>query len=260
METFWHWLDLQHLLEAAWYTFDPQTYNRLFNDELEKLIARTSDPARRQTLERLKGFDWLSYVAASVWHAGFRDKRERDEKTHEVVTKLLTGKLFRGYDPRLHGPMDLRFRRSVGNAIRNLAELERNRRRYLPTVSIVGRSEPGGVTADELPDRTPAEDERVIDDFRRLVGKRLGELGVAVFDVRLGGGETKSLVGDPSLGSPGKWTVKRVVWGIKQLARQYAASLGDSEMLRRIEKAMESEEETVAKRKATTRARAAVGA
>ena len=92
------------------------------------------------------------------------------------------------------------------------------------------------------------------------MGKRLGELGVAVLDVRLGGGETKSLVGDPSLGSPGKWTVKRVVWDVKQMARQYAVSLGDSEMLRRIEKAMADEEETVEKRMATTKARAAVGA
>ena len=79
-------------------------------------------------------------------------------------------------------------------------------------------------------------------------------------EVRLGGGETKSLVSSPSLGSPGKWTVKRVVWGIKQLAREYAASLGDSEMLRWIERAMASEEETVAKRRATTMARVGAGA
>ena len=78
------------------------------------VITKDSDPAHKQTLERLRGFDWLSYIAASVWHAGFRDRRERDEKTHEVVVKLLTGKLFKGYDPRLHGPMDLRFKRSVG--------------------------------------------------------------------------------------------------------------------------------------------------
>jgi hypothetical protein len=87
----------------------------------------------------------------------------------------------------------------------------------------------------------------------------LGEIGVAVLDVRLSGGETKSLVGSPSLGSPGKWVVKRVVWSIKQLAREYAASLGDPELLRRIEKAMASEEETVAKRRTTMAARQAVG-
>jgi hypothetical protein len=253
MDTFWQWSRLRGFLEAAWYTFDAKQYNDLFNDELEKVIAKVGDP---QALQALRGFNWLSYITASVWHAGYRDQRERDEKTHEVVVKLLTGKLFRGYDPRLHGPMDLRFRRSVGNAIRNMVELERNRKRLLPSISIGQEFEPGGVTADELPNRMPADDEKVIDDFRRLVKKRLGELGVAVLDVRLGGGETKSLVGSPSLGSPGKWTIKRVVWGIKQLAREFATSLGDSEMLRWIEKAMAAEEETVAKRRATTMARA----
>jgi hypothetical protein len=61
----------------------------------------------------------------------------------------------------------------------------------------------------------PTDDEKIIDDFRKLVRKRLGDIGIAVLDVRLGGGETKSLVGAASLGSPGKWVVKRVVWSIK---------------------------------------------
>jgi hypothetical protein len=253
MHTFWEWLT------ETYFTFDPKQYNQLFDDQLEKLIARTSDPAHRRILERLRGFDWLAYIAASVWHAGYRDQRERDEKTHEVVVKLLTGKLFRGCDERISGPMDLRFRRSVGNAIRNIVEKERNRKRLLPTVSIGQEFQPGGVTAEELPDRSPTDDEKVIDDFRKLVRKRLGEIGIAVLDVRLGGGETKSLVGCPSLGSPGKWVVKRVVWEVKQLAREYALGIGDPELLRRIEKAMASEEETVGKRRAAMAARQAVG-
>jgi hypothetical protein len=92
-----------------------------------------------------------------------------------------------------------------------------------------------------------------------LVRRRLGEIGTAVLDVRLAGGETKSLVGRPSLGSPGKWVVKRVVQEIKQLAREYAASLDDPGFLRDVERAMGREEETVAKRRTAT-ARRAVGA
>ena len=61
-------------------------------------------------------------------NAGYRDQRERDEKTHDIVTKLLLGTLFRGYDPQRHGPMELRFRCAVKNAVRNLVEKERNRR------------------------------------------------------------------------------------------------------------------------------------
>ena len=46
---------------------------------------------------------------------------------------------------------------------------------------------------------------------------------------------------------------------IKQLSREYAVSLGDSEMVRRIAKAMAGEAETMAKRRAAT-ARQAMGA
>jgi len=44
---------------------------------------------------------------------------------------------------------------------------------------------PSGVT--DVPDRVSVdqEDDKVVQDFRRLVGSRLGELGVAVLDARL---------------------------------------------------------------------------
>ena len=183
-----------------------------------------------------------------------------EERTHEVVTTLLMGRLFRGYDERQHGPMDRRFKCAVANSIRNLVAKERTRRRYLPSVSIGQEFEPGGVTAEELPARLPTDDKKVIEDFRNLLRKRLGDLAVAVLDARLSGEETKSLVGNPSLGSPGKWVIKRLVCQVKALARDFATSLDDPELLRRIEKAMVGEEATVAKRQAATAARQAVGA
>ena len=68
--------------------------------------------------------------------------------------------------------------------------------------------------------------------------------------------ETKSLVGNPSLGSPGKHRIVTVVAGIKALAREFAASLDDPELLRRVERAMAGEQQTAAKRRATTAAMA----
>jgi hypothetical protein len=253
METFWQWLARIRLLGETYYGLDPAEYNELFDQELEKVVQRTRDPAHRQALERMRGFGWMGYIAAAVRNAGFHDQREIQERAHDVAVKLLVGGLFRDYDERRHGPMDLRFKRSVGNAIRNMVELERNRRRLLPTVPLDQEAEPGSMTSSD-------SGEKVVNNFRRLVKRRLGQLGVAVLDVRLAGGETKSLVGCPALGSPGKWGVKRAVQQIKQLAREYAASLGDSELLRRIEKAMASEEETIAKRRTATAARQAVGA
>jgi hypothetical protein len=263
MLTFMQWVVEFRILGENYVTFDPAQYNQLFDAELERVIARTHEPAHRQILERMRGFNWLSYIAASIRHAGFRDYREGQEAIHDVVVKLLTGALFRGFDEQRSGPMDLRFKRSLANAIRNIAEKERNRRHYLPTVPIQQEFEPGGVTGDDLPGRSPPPDddgERVVRDFRKLVRRRLGEIGVAVLNVRLGGGETKSLVGLPALGSPGKWVIKRVVQQIKELAREYATSLDEPGFLRDIERAMASEEATVAKRRTATAGRRAVGA
>ena len=266
MQTFYEWLSqlrLQSLLAESWFTFDPQAYNRLFDEELEKLAARVRDPAHRQVLERMRGFNWLAYIAAAVRNAGFRDYRDGQERTHDIVAKLLTGTLFTGFDERRSGPFDLRFKAAVGNAVRNLAEKERNRKRLLPTVPIGQEFQRGGVTADELPAPPPSrddDDERLVRDFRKLVRQRLGDLALAVLDARLAGRETKSLVGCVALGSPGKWLVKRAVSQIKELAREYGEQLGDSELLRRILRAMAAEEETVGRRQATTRARQAAGA
>ncbi len=243
----------------TYFTFDRQAYNQLFDSELEKVIARTSHSAHRQALESLKGFDWLAYVSSWIRHAGYRDQRERDEKTHDIVTKLILGTLFRGYDPRIHGPMDLRFKASVANAVRNMTQKERNKRRNVPTVSIQQEFVPGSVTPDDLPAKPdPDDDEKVIDDFRDLVRRRLGGLGLAVLDARLSWEETKSLVGSPSLGSPGKWVIKKIVVGIKAMAREYAASLGEPDLLRGVERAMAAEGETIERRRAATMARAHV--
>jgi hypothetical protein len=130
---------------------------------------------------------------------------------------------------------------------------------FSPTTPIGQEFEPGTIAAAELPDRASVgQDEQVIENFRGLVKARLGDLGVAVLDVRLGGGEAKSLVGSPALGGPSNWSIKKTVQQIKMLGRKYAVSLGDFTLLRRIEKAMEDEEATVAKRRATTLQRVGV--
>ena len=253
MQTFWEWLAQLRLAET-YVTFDPKQYDQLFDEELEKVIARTSDAKHRQALERMRGFGWLGYIAAAVRNSGYRDQREVQERAHDIAVKLLMGRLFTGFDERVSGPMDLRFKRSVGNTVRNMVEKERNQRRFLPTVPIDRGAELGGMT------RNDGGGEKVVRDFRRLVHRRLGDIGTAVLNVRLAGGETKGLVGRFDLGSPGKWIVKRTVQEVKELLRQYAASLGDPGFLREIERAMGREEETLAKRRTSTAARQAVGA
>ncbi len=200
----------------------------------------------------MRHFNWVGYVAKSLRNAGYRDQREVQERTHDIVVKMLTGGLFRDYDERRHGPFDLRFKRAVANAVKNSVEKDRNRRRFLPSVSIDQERD------DDLPDRDASDgqdDEQVIDDFRRLVSQRLGFLGCAVLDARMDGEEMKSLVGREDLGSPGRFVIKRVVQQIKELAREFAERHGDPAFVREIDRAMGREETTVKKRLATGAAR-----
>ena len=60
MVTFWEWLTALRLLGETYYSFSAADYDKLFSDELEKLIQRVHDPAHRQIMERMRGFNWVS--------------------------------------------------------------------------------------------------------------------------------------------------------------------------------------------------------
>ncbi len=234
---------------------NPAEYDALFDKELERLLPRISDVTEAQRLRGLLGNKWTKYIAAALRNAGFRDQASLQEKIHDLVVRLLVspGGLFRDYDEARHGPFDLRWKRSVANACKNLAEKERNRRRLIPTVSI---GQEVGMT--DVPDRVSAgrkDDERLIDDFRQLVRNRLGELGIAVLDSRISGEETQALAGRKDLGNPGRYVIKRVVQEIKALAREYAQRLGNPAFLREIDRAMEREGATIQRRLRSTAAR-----
>ena len=85
----------------------------------------------------MRGFNWVGYIAQCVRHAGYRDQREVQERTHEIVVKLLMGGLFSSFDERTSGPIDRRFKCSVTNALWNLAEKERNRRRFIQPFRLI---------------------------------------------------------------------------------------------------------------------------
>ncbi len=157
-----------------------------------------------------------------------------------MASKLLTGTLLRGFDERVSGPFNLRFKSSVANALRNVVEKIRNRRRNLPTAATI-EYEPAAPSPVH-------DDEQMIEEFRKLLRSRLGELALAVFDLRMNGGETQSLVGSPAVGNPSRFAIKQVVQKIKSLAGEYAAALGDPGFLRDVGRAMERESETLQKR------------
>lgn len=255
MHTFFEWLDtrpvvwaIQRLLENAEF-FDRAAFNRVFDQELRSTLDRISASEAREEARNLLGWDWINYIESSLKSAGFRDPNDLQEHTQGIVVKLLVqpGQLFRGWKPQQHGPLDRRFKNSVWNAIRNIAEKEQTRHRYLPSRSIGTTFEPGDVMASELKARQSGRHE-VIEEFRTLVYSRLGELALTVLDHRLEGRETKELIGLPSLGTPSRHQVKQAVRAIKAVAQQFAQQTGDTGFLRMIEAAMAKESETVRKR------------
>lgn len=144
--------------------------------------------------------------------------------------------------------MLLRFKQSVWNIIRNLVAKEQTRRKRIPSLSVE--------RGEDVPAPSPKQDdEQIIHAFRRLVRQRLGNLALAVLDARLNGEKTESLVGVKELGSPSRNAIGRIVTQVKELAREFAASLGDSQLLRRIEQAMAAAGRAVEKRKETIAAR-----
>ena len=228
--------------------FDPAAYDDLFNRELAAVLPMVRSDDDRQRLASLRS-GWTNYIAACLRNAGFREQGDLEERIHDVVVKLLVspGRLFRGYDAGQHGPLDLRFKRSVSNAVKNVVEKEKNRKRFLP---------PAPLHADSIPARPEQEhDGTIIEKFRNLLQTRLGDLAVAIFNARLEGRQTKDLVGLPELDRPSRHVVKRVVQEIKTAARDYAQRLDAPDFPRRVERLLDAEAATVARRTATTKQR-----
>ena len=228
--------------------FDPAAYDDLFNRELDAVLPMVRNPEDRQRLASLRD-GWTNYIAACLRNAGFREQGDLEEQIHDVVVKLLVspGGLFRGYDESRHGPLDLRFKRSVSNAVKNVVEKEKNRKRLLP---------PAPLHADFVPARPEQDhDGMIIENFTKLLQTRLGDLAVAIFNARLEGRQMKDLVGLPELDRPSRYVIKRTVQEIKTLARDYAQRLDDPDFLRRVERLLDAEAATVARRIATTQRR-----
>ena len=163
---------------------------------------------------------------------------------------LRPGKLFRGWNPEYHGPLDRRLKNATWNGIRNIAEKERNRRKWTTA------TDPGtmaGMFAGRQPHSSP-----LIDQFRRLVSQRLGALAAAILDWRLEGNEIKDLVGNPEVRQSNRLRTSSVRYSeIKRLAHEFAVKHDDPGFLNAVERGIAGEAKTVAKRQQTMAARQA---
>ena len=242
---FRYWLLLREQLDGA-------AYDALFDDELERLLPTLANASQRRQAEAMRGFHWTNYIRGAVRRAGIVGEDEVDEKVHEIVVRIVVhpGGLFRDYNERLHGPFPMRFKRSLANALKNITEKERNRRRHIPSIPIHQKFVPGGITPDDLVARgEPEGDPEVIEKFRETVRRHLGAMALAILDARLQGVEMKGL---PIT----SYAAKKLVREIKGLARKYAAAAGDWDLLAHIERMLAADEIT-RRRRAATRGRIA---
>jgi hypothetical protein len=98
-----------------------------------------------------------------------------------------------------------------------------------------------------------------LDEFRRWVADVLGPLAAAILDQRLAGEETKGMVGQPQFGSPTVFEIKKTVQAVKAVAHRFAAQSRDPALMDKVDRAMEREADSVAKRQRATAARRPAG-
>ena len=215
--------------------------------------AASTIPAAREQIESMRDFDFGAYISRSLARAGFTGDNLQ-EHFHALVVRLLLrpGKLFRGWNPERSRPAGSKAKSATWNGIRNIAEKERNRRKWTTNTD-------PGVMADRFAGKQP-HSSPIIDQFRRLVADRLGPLAAAILDWRLDGREIKDLIGigNPELGSPiTAHALKRETRYIKQLAHDFAKTHDDPGFLNAVERGLAGEAKTVQKRQQTMAARQA---
>ncbi len=211
--------------------------NALFKTQIEKLMSQTDDPEAIRDLRQALDMDIIGYIDRAARNSGVKD-HDLDHVVHDIVVRLLVspGTLFSGWK----GQSFLgRLKLSIRNALLNHRAARMTRRKRIPSMSIHG----GGEAAMDLPVRQ-SQSETLIQAFREFLLEKHGQAALDVFDERLAGGETKSLVGQPGLET--SYKIKKVVQAIKKTAEEFGA--GDPEFLALVRRAMEEEAETVTRR------------
>ena len=225
--------------------------------DLEKVIAKTRDPAHRQALERMRGFNWLGYIAASVQELRLpRPEGDPGEERMMSPSSCSSG----GYSETTTSGGTVRWtcgsRTRVGNCHQEH-----------------GRE--GAKPAAATPDRAHRPGSRAERHDRRGRQRRKGHQGLPATRPQaagrdsgspssmcgLAGGETKSLVGSPC--SRLSWKMGHQVRRCRRSSSWHGTLPSRSAILdfvRDIERAMGREEETIAKRRTATAARQTVGA
>jgi hypothetical protein len=225
-------LSLPEVLREHSELLNAAAMNNLFRQQAEEMLPRIQDPSVREDLLGFLRMNPIAYIDKALRRSGIPDA-DLDEAIQTIVVKFLVtpGNLFRGWNPeQLFTP---RLRLSVKNAVITLAQKRLKRAKKfqeLPQEPVARKS----VAGEDDP----------ITDFRNFIQLRYGDIALRVLDQRLGGGDTKELLGQAGLES--SYAVKKAVQQIKAAAVRWSQSHPD--FLLRIHRLMDQEKATLAKR------------
>ena len=182
----WFWLQERSLVDPAVLA----SYERAFQQGLEGLIARTQDPALRQTFSGMRNFNFASYILGSLTRNGIHQQYDVEDSLQRIVFRMLSpvgergmphSTLFdidlnRSYDLHRGSPLEARFKTYLATELKNITAgripaLRLTQRPGFLSIGY-GNEGPGTVSPDEIPGRATNTDQEMINDLTALLRQR----------------------------------------------------------------------------------------
>ena len=202
----WFWLQERSLVDPAVLA----SYEQAFRQGLEGLIARTQDPALRQTFSGMRNFNFASYILGALMRNGVQYQYDIEDCLQRIVFRMLSpvgergmphSTLFdidlnRRYDVQSGNPLEARFKTFLFHELRNITagRIPALRLTQRPgALSIAYGRDQGLVSPDQIPGRQVTDDQEMLDDVAELLRQRStpGLDLVALFQSILRGEGTK---------------------------------------------------------------------
>ena len=162
------------------------SYERAFQQGLERLIARTRDPNLRQAFEGMRQFRFCNYIVGAIIRNGIPEQYDPEDCLQRICFHMLSPVGERGlprqglfdldpnrsYDLRQGNPLEARFKTYLYHDLRSIAggQIPALRRNPRPgSLSIGYGHDPGTVSPDEIPGRPTSGEQEMLDDIMVLL-------------------------------------------------------------------------------------------
>jgi len=197
----------QFLVEVSG-LFPKSAINTLFRREISKARLRAKTQRAADSIDRMLALDVVGYIDKALRASGYK-ANDLDEIVQDFLVKLLMGAFLKRWNGE--APLDARFKVSVKNGISSL------KRKKRPALTDDLSFIPAAVDLDM--------DSDFIEGFRLYVLRELGMDALRLLDHRLGGRDTKALLG--SRGFETSYRLKAAVRSLKQAHAAYAYTSAD---------------------------------